>query len=84
MDEERKSRPIGWYLLLGWILLLYIFAGYYVLHFNNQALSSNVDITVPQGFHSRLKKHGLDKQFSVIEISNGKLYFYRGGKRCNF
>jgi hypothetical protein len=39
---------------------------------------------LPQDFRSRLKRHGLSKQISVIEIINGKLYFYRDGKRCKF
>jgi hypothetical protein len=84
MDKERKHKPIGRYLLLAWILFLYLFAGYYALHSKNQPLFANVGMTVPRDFHSRLIKHGLDKQFSAIEISNGKLYFYRDGIRCRF
>ena len=89
---KRKHRPIGRYLLIVWILFLYIFAGFYVLHSENrsligdsaQKLIPNVYFKIPQDFHSRLKKHGLDKQFSVVEINDGKLYFYRDGKKCIF
>jgi hypothetical protein len=82
MLKERKSRPFGHYLLFAWIVFLYLFAGYYALHVQRQAPPIRVEMAVPQDFHARLKKHGLDKQLSVIEISNGKLYFYRDGKRC--
>lgn len=83
-NKEREHKPIGGYLLFAWILFLYIFVCYYSIDYRNQKISTNVDITVPQDFRSRLKKHGLDKQFSVIEISSGNLYFYRDGKRCKF
>jgi hypothetical protein len=84
MDKKRKPIPIGRYLLLAWILFLYLFAGYYALPVNNQPLFANVDILLPRDFHARLMKHGLNKQFSAIEMSNGILYFYRDGKRCTF
>jgi dolichyl-phosphate-mannose--protein O-mannosyl transferase len=84
MNKERKRKPIGRYLLFVWILFLYIFACYYALHFNKQDLTTNANVTLPQDFRSRLKRHGLSKQISVIEIINGKLYFYRDGKRCKF
>ncbi len=84
MNQKRKLKPISRYLLIAWILFLYIFAGYYALQSEKQSLIDKVYFKVPQDFHSRLKKHGLDKQFSVVEISGGKLYFYRNGKKCSF
>jgi hypothetical protein len=84
INTERKHKPIGQYLLFAWILFLYVFACYYALDNKNQLPSAKVDMTIPQDFRSRLKKHGLDKQFSIIEISKGTLYFYRGEKRCKF
>lgn len=84
MNKESKRKPMGWYLLFAWILFLYIFACYYALDYKNRLAPANVDMTIPHDFRSRLKKHGLDKQFSIVEITNGKLYFYRGGKRCKF
>ena len=84
MNQEGKHKPIGRYLLIAWIAFLYIFAGYYALHSQNQPLIADAFFKVPKDFHSRLRKHGLDKQFSVVEINNGKLYFYRDGKRCTF
>ena len=44
----------------------------------------NMTMTIPKDFRSRLAKHGLDKQVSLIEIRGGKLYFYRDGKWCKF
>ena len=82
MNKAKKHRPIGWYLLFSWMLFLYAFAYYHAMHFKNERLSANMGTTIPQDIRSRLKKHGLDKQFSVVEIKNGKLYFYRNGKRC--
>ena len=84
MNKDRKRKSIGRYLLFAWILFLYIFAYYYAFDYKNQPLSANVDLTIPQDFHSRLRKHGLDKQIGIIEINNGKLYFYRNGKKCKF
>ena len=84
LDQERKRKPIGRYLLFAWMLFLYIFACYYALDDKKQLPPAHVDTTIPQDFRSRLKKHGLDKQFSIVEITNGKLYFYRVGKKCKF
>ena len=88
MNKESKRKPIGWYLLFAWILFLCLFTCYYGLDYKYQLAPPNVDMTIPRDFRSRLKKHGLDKQFSIVEINydalNGKLYFYRGGKRCIF
>jgi len=84
MKQEKKHRPLGRYLLIVWIPFLYIFAGYYALHSQNEPLITKAYFKVPQDFRYRLKKHGLDKQFSVVEMSNGKLFFYRDGKRCEF
>ena len=84
MNKKRKDKPIVWYLLFAWILFLYIFAYYNAFDYKNQSLSANVVVTIPEDFHSRLKKHGLDKQIGIIEISDGKLYFYRNGKKCKF
>jgi hypothetical protein len=81
---KRTHKPIGRYLFVAWIIFLYIFAGYYVLRSENQPLIDNAYFKVPQDFRSRLRKHGLDKQFSIVEISNGKLYFYKDGKKCTF
>lgn len=84
MGKERNRKSIGWYLLFAWILFLYMFACYYALDYKNQTLSANVDMTTPQDFRSRLKKHGLAKQFSIIKLTNGKHYFYRDGKKYEF
>ena len=84
IDKGQKRKPLGWYLLLGWILFLYIFACYYGMNYINHSRSDKVDLTIPQDFRSRLKKHGLDKKLSIVEISNGKLYFYRDDKKCKF
>jgi len=84
MNRERKRRPIGRCLFIVWVLFLYIFAGYYEVHSQNQPLITKAYFKVPEDFRSRLKKHGLDKRFSVVEISDGKLYFYRDGKKCIF
>lgn len=82
MNKERKQRSIGWYILFGWIFFLYVFACYHALQVRNQTASTQIDASVPQDVRSRIRKHGLDKQFSVIEINGDKFYFYRDGKRC--
>ncbi len=84
MTTEKTRKSVGWYVLCAWILFLYFFACYYMIDSKKETLHDEVDITIPQDFHSRLKKHGLDKQVSIVEIARGKLYFYRDGKKCNF
>lgn len=84
MNQERKHKPIGRYLFIAWVLFLFIFAGYYGSPNLKQPLITNAYFKIPKDFRSRLRKHGLDKQFSVVEIKKGKLYFYRDGKRCIF
>ena len=84
MNQENKYKPIGRYLFIAWILFLFIFAGYYWFPNLKQPLIANAYFKIPEDFRSRLRKHGLDKQFSVVEINGDKLYFYRDGKRCVF
>jgi hypothetical protein len=84
MNQENERKPRGRYLFSAWILFLFIFAGYYGLPDLEQPLIANAYFKVPADFRSRLRKHGLDKQFSVVEMKGDKLYFYRDGKRCVF
>jgi len=84
MRQERNYKSIGYYLLAIWIVFLFIFAGGYAQRGETQPLTVKTYFRMPRDFRSRLKKHGLDKQFSVVEINDGKLYFYRDGKKCIF
>ncbi len=89
MPIKKENNFIGWLLLIGWVIFVYAIAYHFHIPPLRKELSKQLPVqqkfeVIPSDFKARLRFHGLDKQMSVIEINNGKLYFYRNGKKCSF
>jgi hypothetical protein len=75
---EKKTALIYYLILCVTLVLLQVFRTQTSIN------SSNLAIINEKEFHALLKKHGLDKSISILEVSGDEIYFYRDGKKVRF